>query len=348
MTSRRALLLCCALLGLSAAASASEFARGYAAGVLDEFGVSGATVSVEGATVTVKADGLSQAERQGLERALRRAPGADAVRFEPGLRAGGGRGVHWLPRRSIFDPLIADPRWPRVSGTMTRYSGNGEGLGRVWAGNFGGALPLLGWDGRSGGMWQWGAQAAVFTLWDMETLSNDHLNADYLVGFPFFYRRGRFSAMARLYHVSTHLGDEYMLTHPSVARVNLSYEAVDAVLSWQASDAVRVYGGAGRMIRRDPTDTRPGSLQTGAEYQHRRAYGTWRLRPVAALDLQKHEKSGWASTDLSARAGVSLEHRTFASRRALLLFEFYRGKDPNGQFFRRTVQHAGLGLSVYY
>lgn len=343
----RALLLLC-LLAASAPAAASEYAAGYARAVLDEFGVSGATVAVEGATVTVRADGLSQAERDGLSRAILRAPEARAVRFEPGLEPGGGRGAQWLPRRSLFEPLLADPRWPRLSGTMTRYSDNGDGLGRVWAGNFGGALPLLGWDARRGGQWQWGAQAAVFTLWDMETLSNDHLNADYLVGFPLFYRRGRFSAMARLYHVSTHLGDEYVLTHPSVPRVNLSYEAVDAVLSWQLADPLRVYAGAGRMIRRDPKDTGPGSLQAGAEYQHRRAYGAWRLRPVLALDVQKHQKSGWGSTDLSARAGVSLEHRTFASRRALLLFEYYRGKDPNGQFFRRTVQHAGLGLSVYY
>lgn len=345
---RRLLLALCAALGLAASASASEHARGYAQAVLDEFGVSGATVSVAGGTVTVRADGLSMAERDGLSRAILRAPDADAVRFEPGLSPEGGRGLHWLPRRALFEPLMADPRWPRLSGTMTRYSENGDGLGRVWSGNFGAAPPLLGWDGRRGGQWQLGAQAAVFTLWDMDTLSNDHLNADYLVGFPLFYRRGRFSAMARLYHVSTHLGDEYMLTHPSVPRVNLSYEAVDAVLSWQADDRLRVYGGAGRMIRRDPKDTAAGSLQAGAEYQHRRAYGTWRLRPVLALDLQKHAKSGWASTDLSARAGVSMEHRTFASRRALLAFEFYNGKDPNGQFFRRTVRHVGLGLSVYY
>lgn len=348
MPFRRGIPLLCALLGLAAPVCASDYARGYAAGVLDGYGVSGATVSVEGATVTVRADGLSPAERQGLERTLVGVPGVGSVSFEPGLATVGGRGVQWLPRRSLFEPLLADPRWPRLSGTMTYYGENGDGLGRVWAGNFGGGLPLLGWDGRRGGQWQWGAQAAVFTLWDMGTLSNDHLNADYLVGFPFFYRRGRFSAMARLYHVSTHLGDEYVLTHPDVPRVNLSYEAIDAVLSWQASDVARVYGGAGRMIRRDPKDTGPGSLQAGAEYQHRRAYGRWRLRPVAALDLQKHEKSGWGSTDLSARAGVSLEHRTFASRRALLLFEYYRGKDPNGQFFRRTVQHAGLGVSVYY
>jgi hypothetical protein len=345
---RRLFLALCALLGLAATAGASEHARGYAQAVLDEFGVSGATVSVAGGTVTVRADGLSMSERDGLERAIRRAPDAETVRFEPGLSPEGGRGLHWLPRRALFEPLMADPRWPRLSGTMTRYSDNGDGLGRVWSGNFGAAPPLLGWDGRHGGQWQLGAQAAVFTLWDMETLSNDHLNADYLVGFPLFYRRGRFSAMARLYHVSTHLGDEYMLTHPNVPRVNLSYEAVDAVLSWQADDRLRVYGGAGQMIRRDPKDTAPGSLQAGAEYQHRRAYGTWRLRPVLAVDLQKHAKSGWGSTDLSARAGVSMEHRTFASRRALLAFEYYRGKDPNGQFFRRAVQHVGLGLSVYY
>jgi hypothetical protein len=347
MPFRRGILALCALLGLASAAAAAPapgYAEGYAAAVLQEWGAAGATATVSGATMTVRAGGLDARRREGVERALKRAPGVDAVLFEDGAPARGG--LTFLPRLPVFDPLIADPRWPRLSGTMVRY--NHDELGRVWAANFGGSLPLVGGDARWGGQWQWGAQASVFTLWNMDTVSDDHINADYLVGLPFTWRWGRFSAMARLYHISSHLGDEYMLTHPRTARVNLSYEALDAVLSYQVLDSVRVYGGGGRMIRRDPKDTRPGSLQAGAEYMHPRAYWHGRLRPVAALDLQKHEKSGWEATDVSARAGVELMGHANPSRRAMLLFEYFHGKDPNGQFFRRDVQHAGFGLSVYY
>lgn len=355
MPSRRVLLLSCALLAACggraaraarAAAPDAAYASGYAQAVLAEFGLAGSTVAVAGATVTVTAAGIGGAEKDGLTRAILRVPGVAFVRFEDPASPRAASGLVFLPRRPLFEPLLADPRWPRLSGTMVRY--NSAELGRVWAANFGGSLPLIGGDARGGGQWQWGAQASVFTLWNMDTLSNDHLNADYLVGFPVTWRWNKLSAMARLYHVSSHLGDEYMLTHPDVARVNLSYESADFVVSYLPRDALRVYGGAGRMLRRDPKDTPPGSLQAGAEYAHPHAYWNGRLRPVAALDLQKHKKSGWETTDVSARAGVQLEHRTHASRRALLLFEFYRGKDPNGQFFRRTVQHAGFGLTVYY
>lgn len=343
---RRRTILFSALLLLARAASASDFAAGYASGVLDEFGVRGASVSVDGATVTVTAAGLSASEKDGLSRALGRAPGIDAVRFRDAARASGGSGPEWLPRRPLFEPLMADPRWPRLSGTLVRY--RGDELGRVWAANFGATVPLLGGETRRGARWQWAAQASVFTLWNMDTLSNDHINADYLVGFPAFWRWDKVSAMARVYHISSHLGDEYMLTHPATPRVNLSYEAVDAVLSYQALPSLRLYGGAGYLYRRDPKGTPPGALQAGLEYRHPETFWKRRLRPVAGVDLQKHQKSGWASTDVSARAGLSLEHRSFASRHALLLLEYYRGKDPNGQFFRRSVQHAGLGLSVFY
>jgi hypothetical protein len=276
---------------------------------------------------------------------LSHVPGVRLLAFLLVLLPASARAVTVLPSSPLFMPILADPRQPRMAGTMVSYGKGGE-LRRVWMADFGGSLPLL-QGPLNGGLWQVGAQGSVFTQWDMNTLSNDQLTADYLVGLPLSWRRDRLSLQIRPHHISTHLGDEYVLTHPGVARVNLSYEAIDAKVSYELNDSWRLYSGAGWMYRKDPKDVRPWSVQAGVEYRGPRPY-FGHLRPVAALDLQKHQKSGWAATDTSISAGVELQTQSLPTRRVLLLVTFFRGKDPNGQFYQRDIRYVGLGLHAYF
>ena len=369
------LCLCLARPAAAAAAAAPDpsFLAGYAAAVLEEYSAGASTVTVTGTTAAVTARGLSVPEKEAVSRALLRVPGLTAVFFPPDprayplndygrrrwepaeVRASSGvvtavtprSGRTAFPKRPLFEPLLADPREPQFAGRLLFYR-KGVALNRVWAADFGGTVPMIGGDLKNGGQWQFGVQGTVFTLWNLDTVSDDQVLADFLVGLPFTWRWERLSIMAQLYHISAHLGDEFLLENPNVARVNLAYEAVDTKISYAVTDALRVYGGAGRMIRRDPTDTKPGSLQAGVEYLHPRAYWRGLLRPVAALDLEKHEMSGWPSTDVSLRLGAQIENRTRASRRVLLLWEYYKGKDFNGQFFTRSIEYTGFGLHIYF
>jgi len=74
------------------------------------------------------------------------------------------------------------------------------------------------------GISQIGIQAAVFALFNLDAPSSDLVNADYWIGLPLSYRRGPWSYLIRLYHQSSHLGDEFILGNPGINRVNLSYE----------------------------------------------------------------------------------------------------------------------------
>jgi hypothetical protein len=51
----------------------------------------------------------------------------------------------------------------------------------------------------------------VFAQFDLDSTSDDLLNADYVVGLPLTFRRAGFSARGRFYHQSSHLGDELLL-----------------------------------------------------------------------------------------------------------------------------------------
>jgi hypothetical protein len=333
---------------IRAAAEEPGWLAGYAAGVLEnEYGVRGASVTVDGSTLTLSAPGLTDDERRGAARTLLTLPDVSTVRF-----VGDGRlyarefrvnprAWRALPRVQLFAPLLADPRWPQFSGTVTRHFRTDQNL--VFNGNVGDSFALAG--GRD---WQFGLQATVFTQFDMKARHDDQLTDDFLFGLPYSWRAGRWTWMARLYHISTHTGDEFLLHHPGFNRVKISVEAVDLRGSYDVGSGWRLYGGPGYLYRHYPIELKPLYVQGGVEYAAPRAWARGLLRPVAALDLQKHQQYGWGATNVSARAGFQIEHRSQTSRRVLLLLEYYRGRDVNGQFYVNQDESLGLGLHLYF
>jgi hypothetical protein len=338
-------LLLLSLAAPSRAAADDRFDAGFAAGVLSaEYGVDAKDVRVDGTTVIVDAPRLKPFERRGAARALLRSPKISAVHFEGDgvytrADAAPERSFEAFPRRLLFDPLIADPRWPAMSGSVVRHFRTDENL--VFNGNVGSSLPLVGSDD-----WQFGLQATIFTQYDMKARHDDQMTDDFLVGLPYSWRSGRATWMARLYHISTHNGDEYLLHHPGFVRIKQSYEAVDLRSSYDLGGGWRVYGGPGYIYRRFPLEMKPWYAQSGAEYLHRDAWLRGLLRPVVALDTQWHQNYG--GVNVSARAGFQIEHRSQAARRALLLLEYYRGRDVNAQFYVNRDESLGMGFYVFF
>jgi hypothetical protein len=253
-----------------------------------------------------------------------------------------------LPRTRLFDPLLADPRWSHFSASVQDYGGH-NGLNTVAAVSVGDEFELYQSPGL-GGAWGVGIQAAVFALFDLDAQSKDLINADYWVGIPLSWRSGPDSAVLRLYHQSSHLGDEYLLRSAGNrrARVNLSYEVVDLKLSHEfLGRAIRIYGGGGVLFDQEPSDIRRGLAQWGAELRSPWTVAADRLRPVAAIDFQSTEESDWR-VDVSARAGVELIGSANPDRVVQLMLEYYRGRNPNGQFFLNEVEFYGVGLHAYF
>jgi hypothetical protein len=249
-----------------------------------------------------------------------------------------------LPGGALFKPLIADPRWPHFAASYERYLRD-PSLKDVGAASFGETFALLR-ERYWSTWWEMGIQAGVFAIFDLDAPSKDLINADYFVALPFSFRRGDLSGLLRVFHQSSHLGDEFLL-RTRAARINLSYEGLDVKVSYEFwSDMLRAYGGAGYLFARDPATIDPWSLQYGLEFVSswppRRA--GW--RPVAAVDFQHREENDW-STDFSARAGVQIDG-VLASRNMQLLVEYFLGRSPNGQFFRTKIEYIGLGAHFHF
>src|SRR5439155_23873898 len=130
---------------------------------------------------------------------------------------------------------------------------------------------------------------------NMTSSTTDLMNTDYLIGLPITYRRGSFATRFRLFHQSSHLGDEY-LVHNHAQRVDLTFQAVELLVADEVS-RWRVYGGGAYVFAHSPADMKPGLLHGGLEYRQPRSlvrlgrFATGRL--VAGLDAKATQDQKW-------------------------------------------------------
>lgn len=332
-----------------------RFLEGYVTAVvsrdfpLDKVSV----IEVRDGVVTLSASGLAATQRGRVQAVVGEIQGVTRVEVVDAKDAAANgpvasvpqkeEGTTLLPKGVLFEPLRADPRWPRFS-VAYRYFPSDKELDHVGAANFGESIALVRgpafWDGH----WEAGLQAGVFSIFDLASDSNDLVNADYWVGIPLTYRHGGFATMVRIFHQSSHLGDEYLLRGPT-SRVNLSYEGFDLKFSQDLSDTLRIYAGAGYLFHREPSDLEPWSTQAGLELTSPWTIFSDSLRPLAAVDIQDHQESDW-EPDVSVKAGVQWESLSVVDRKLSLMLEYYNGRNPNGQFYDRGIEFVGLSLSL--
>ena len=385
---RRALAGLAILLALGAAPPAvaappsDSWLEGYAAAVLErELSVSAASLRVRGGVLTVSADDVAAADRERALALLKSIRGVSRVEITPSTASHGEitRGAappavavsasapapapaepapetastpprvlaDWqtglLPGGTLFKPLVADPRWPHFAAAYQSFLRD-PSLRDVAAVSFGETFALIRerfWQS----WWEFGIQAGVFAIFDLDAFSKDLINADYFVAIPFGYRNGDLSALLRVFHQSSHLGDEFLL-RTKAQRVNLSYEGIDAKVSYEFRDWLRLYAGFGYIFDTDPPDLRPWSIQYGAEVASPWPGRSKGWRPIAAIDVQHREENHWSS-DLSLRTGIEIDG-VLASRKMQILFEYFLGRSPNGQFFKNKIESIGVGAHFHF
>jgi hypothetical protein len=351
-----------------AAPGDDAYIEGYAAALLErEFKLTTPSLRVQHGVITVSAADLAGVDRARVVAALERIRGVARVEVvEPGARPSVGASPTapepsrpaesrplrilrqlesgLLPGGQLFNPLIADPRWPHFAASQQYYL-NDPQLKNVGAVSFGETFTVYR-DHIGSGWWEIGVQAGVFSIFDLDAPSKDLINTDFLVAAVAGYRYQDLSALFRVFHQSSHLGDEFLLRSRVRNRVNLSYEAVDLRLSYDFGEVLRVYGGGGYLFDQDPSNLRPGFTQVGAELRSPWPDPAAGWRPVAAVDIQNREQNDWHA-DFSLRAGVQFEG-LLVTRNFRLLLEYFRGHSPNGQFYRHKIDYIGLGAHVHF
>lgn len=347
-------------------ASSDDYIRGYAEAVLvKQFNKAPESLTVDDGVITVLLKGIQRPMKERIQNELYQIDGVKLVVITASPASASDTlsysetdpsrmkdtnekdqaGISFFGKKRLFEPLIADPRWPHFSIAYQFYIDDDE-LKNVGSTTFGETLPFYSDIAPFGGEWQIGLQASVFALFDLDAASHDLINADYWVGIPLSYSRDVFSAIFRLFHQSSHLGDEFLL-RSRIERVNLSYEALDFKASYNLNESFRGYAGSGFIIRREPDDLKRWSLQYGFEFRGPRAYFDNTLKPVAGADFQNREESDW-NVDISLRSGIEIESEKMFWNRLHLMLEYFYGFSPNGQFYDRRIEYLSLGTHFYF
>lgn len=259
-----------------------------------------------------------------------------------GVPETGGKGEAF-PTGDLFRPLVADPKQAQFFVGLNRFKSSGARYTMASVG-FGETFGLYRFFGRTEGQGlQISVQGAIFAQFNMDTPSYDLVNADYVIGVPVTFRHGNGSLRFRIYHQSSHLGDELLLSANPPDRVNLSFEATELIYSheWRGW---RLYAGGEYLLHNEPADLEPLSAHWGLEFRGSKPL-LWHGRPIGGIDMKSLEEHDWA-IDTSVKAGLEFGHPDPGQRRLRLMAEWYEGFDPHGQFYVNEVEYYGLELSL--
>lgn len=247
---------------------------------------------------------------------------------------------HVLPLGLLYDPYVAGEKEPRLSWSILE-----EGpRGRIWDGSVGlrvGLLrhatsPVAGAEG-----WQVDVEGAAqlrLTPEDYNTLES----VDYRAGLWVTRRRGPLALKVGYYHLSAHLGDEFLLMYPGIPRIDYVRDSLVAGVMVDVTPTLQAYAEAGYAYIRhggaEPVEIQVGAQYTAARYPGRRG------APVAAVNVHMREEQhfrasvnavlawGWHSRETGHRIRAGLQG--FAGR--------------SMQYSNLTQSERLLGVGVWF
>ena len=192
-------------------------------------------------------------------------PATSTEYFQPSTAAF--RGDPWtlqfLPDGLIYRSYLAGAKESRMGCAFVHEHRQGW----IWDIALGGRMGILRFGtentDRPDG-WQIDIEGASLPRLDLEN-RRDLTAVDFRFGIPLTYGRGRYQTKFAYYHLSSHLGDEFMVRNATLARRNYSRDVLVWGHSLFVTDDVRLYAEAGWAFYADD-GAEPWEFQFGIDY----------------------------------------------------------------------------------
>ena len=256
--------------------------------------------------------------------------------YEQDLRQGD-FGCHLLPEGLIYRSYLAGPKESRMATGIINIPDDST----LWEATLGGRLGII----RIGNSdpirprgFQVDVEAAAMVRLDIPE-DIDVRSTDYRVGIPVTWGNEFTQWKFAYYHISSHLGDEFLEKNPEFPMFRQARDALVLGRSLYLTDSFRVYAEVGWAFF--CVASKPWELQFGVDYAPRVATG-FRGAPFFAVNGHLREELNFGG-GLNAQAGWAWR----SDMRAHLLrlgFQYYNGASTQYSFLPFHEQQYGLVL----
>lgn len=191
--------------------------------------------------------------------------------------------------------------------------------------------------------WQLDVEAAAFPRLDLEN-EWDVVATDFRAGVPITYAQGPWQFKFGYFHLSSHLGDEYIINENVLERLNYVRDGFVLGTGYFPTPDWRLYGEASWAFKTDD-GAEPWHFQFGAEFSPLTSI-TPSGSPFLAVNAYLREEVDFGGA-VSAQTGW--QWRRHGGTQLLRMgVQYYNGKSPQFQFFNQFEQLFSFGLWYDY
>lgn len=244
----------------------------------------------------------------------------------------------FLPQGLIYRSYLAGPKEPRFGAQVVNI--DDENWGWVFDNTMGARVGLLRFGTRDP-IWPDGFQidAEGASLLRLDIPNNvDMGSVDFRAGVPITLGVGRRRTKFGYYHLSSHLGDEFLLRVPNYDRQNYSRDVLILGHSIFLTPWLRLYGEAGWAFQSDICGL--WEFQAGVDYAPP-APTSVHGAPFFALNGNFREEVDF-NGGLTVQAGWAW--RSIGGQLLRTGLQFYNGPTPQFSFFEQSERQLGFGL----
>jgi hypothetical protein len=242
-----------------------------------------------------------------------------------------------LPVGLIYSPYLADTKASRFSANFVNVRGDGW----LWDATLGSQVGLLRYGSTNQFFpegFQIDAEGSAQVRLDLPE-NIDVRSTDYRAGIPVTFGSGPVRWKVGYYHLSSHLGDEFLISHPGYPRLNYVRDVFIFGYSRYLTPRLRSYVEIGWGFHTDVSE--PWEIQFGIDYAPCGPTGI-RGAPFLALNAHLREEVDFGGS-FTCQAGWAWRS-DFSTSLLRLGLHYYNGKSNQYSFFNEHEQQIGLAL----
>jgi hypothetical protein len=277
------------------------------------------------------------AQRANAQAAISLVPANSDRPFDPPLAVNEPEEWQLLPNGLLFKSFMASNREPRLASQIIHE----RNLGWLWDATVGGRAGLVRYGTENPVWpqgWQLDVEGAAFPRLDFEH-DRDLNSVDFRGGVLSTTRNGPFESKFGYYHLSSHLGDEYMVRNQTFGRINYVRDCLVAGLAVYVNPSLRLYSEAGWAFNMDG-GAKPWEFQFGVEWCSTEPTGACGA-PFLAVNTHLRQENNFGG-NFTLQTGWQWRGQT--GRIVRTGMQYFNGMSDQYQFYNHFEEQIGFGL----